>query len=734
MPQKLDDRDLLKITHLMLQEADSFLDETIAPSRAKALRYYMGENPDGMPMPEGRSRMVDTQLRDTIEWIMPDLTRTFAGDDEVVSIEPHGNDDIFEADTAEAWVNYVIMRQNRGFLVTYTWIKDALLSKLGFLKQYWKREVIRQRRDFVGLDDVELDYLKRAEDFEIADSGKIDRYVVIGADGQPTYVSKDDLQAGMQPVLDDAGNPAMQTMYDVTGYKIHEEWRIVEEVLPPEEVKFLADTKSIPWDCRFIAHETRKTISEVRELFPDVDIPDDIQGWSITQTGLYDQETIERFYDTSQTIGLDDESDTTWIDPSSRKVWLYECYVRADRDGDGTAEWVQVFRIGDTILEVEEVDYPKIFSICPIPWPHRAVGLSLADLLFDLQDLQTALNRQILDHVYQSNNPRTEIDMSGAGEDTIDDYLDNRIGGYVRVERAGAIRPLIYSPLEPWTFNLLEHWEQKRESRTGISRMNGGLDPNSLNKTATGITQILNQAARRIEQIARIFAETGFRDRIQGILDLSSEYPDYVRGQILRLEGETLEMDPEKLSGRYDLIVNAGIGTGNKEQQAMHMMNLLNVHQQLAMAGMGPGSGDKQMVTMKNIYNVVRDLITNWGHRNTADYITDPSDKKAERDPPAQPQQSPEQIKMQMEAERDKAKLELDKQKMQVDAQKGQADVAIKNRELDIKERELELKARELGVKEWETGHRAGLDKQRLMHDMTTTDKEDDTEEEAANG
>ena len=506
--------------------------------------------------------------------------------------------------------------------------------------------------------------------------------------------------------------------------------------MPPEEVKFLSDTKSIPWKCRFIAHETRKTVSELREMFPDVKIPDDIQGWSITETGMYDQESIERFYDTSQTIGLDDEGDTVYLDPAGRKVTLYECYVKADRDGDGMQEWVQIFRVGDTVLEVEEVAYPKIFTICPIPWTHRAVGHSLADLLFDLQDLQTALNRQILDHVYQSNNPRTEIDMSGASEDTIDDYLDNRIGGYVRVERAGTIRPLLYSPLEPWTFNLLEHWEQKRESRTGVSRLNGGLDPSALNKTATGVTQILNQAARRIEQIARIFAETGFRDRIQGILDLSAEYPDYVRGQIMRLEGNTMEMDPEKVTGRYDLIVNAGIGTGNKEQQAMHMMNLLNVHQQLAMAGMGPGSGDKQMVTMKNIYNVVRDLITNWGHRNTDDYITDPSDKNAERDPPAQPQPNPEQIKLQIEAENDKAKNEIDKQKLAVDAEKNQADTQIKMRELDIKERELLLKERELSTREWEAGHRAGMDKNRLMHDISKAVKEAESteEEEAANG
>ena len=219
MPQKLTDDDLLKITHILLLEADSYLDETIAPSRAKALRYYNGENPDGMPTPDGRSKMVDTQLRDTIEWIMPDLVRTFAGDDEVVSIEPHGSEDSFDADLAEQWVNYVIMRQNRGFMVTYTWIKDALLSKLGFIKQYWQEDVIRTRKDFVGLDQAEYDYLKRAEDFEIADQGKTSRYVVMGPDGQPLYVSEDDLQPGMRPALDDTGEPPCRICMTLPGMK-----------------------------------------------------------------------------------------------------------------------------------------------------------------------------------------------------------------------------------------------------------------------------------------------------------------------------------------------------------------------------------------------------------------------------------------------------------------------------------------------------------------------------------
>jgi hypothetical protein len=721
----LTDNDLMKMSHLLVQESDNYMDETIKHQRARALRYYMGENPDGMPLVDGRSQMVDTQLRDTIEWIMPDLVRTFAGDDEVCTIEPHGDEDNFDADLAQEWVNYVIMRQNRGFLVTNTWIKDALLSKLGFIKQFWEEEKHRTRVDLEGLTEREYDLMKKAEDFRVADEKKYSVYHMLQADGvTDVWVTEEEVQAGMTPIEDMEGDVDVRDVWDVTGYQIASEWKITEENCPPEEIGFTSDTKEIPWKCGFIYHGTEKTLGQVRQLFPEADIPDDAPGWNITESGLYDEETIERYYDTSQTIGLDDSGEATHIDPTRRKVWLYEIYMECDRDGDGMPEWVQLFRMGDQVLEVEEVDYPKIFAICPILWPHRAVGLSLADLLFDMQDLQTALNRQILDHVYQANNPRTEIDMTGANEDTIDDYLDNRIGGYVRVDRAGTVRPLEYSQLEPWTFNLLEHWEQKRESRTGVSRLNGGLDPNSLNKTATGVVEILNQAARRIEQIARIFAETGFRDRIRGILDLSAEHPEYTSEQVMRLSGESKALDAQAITGRYDLVVNSGVGTGNKEQHAQHMMQLLQTQRELVMNGLGPGE-EKQMVTLANIYNVTRDLIQNWGHRNVADYLTDPNDKNAEKDPIVEKGPSPEQ----QAHDATMKGLEIEEKKGKTDAAKNDSDQKLSERELALKERIQThaeyISGRELSQTDNAKPEQKNPDKQRELDIMEKLKKEE---------
>lgn len=677
---KLADDDLLTITTQFIEEANAYLDEQVTHEREKALNYYKGHNPYNLPLVEGRSKMVSTDVRDAVEWILPDLVKIFTGGDRVMTIEPQGDEDTFDAGAAEDWANFVIMRQNNGFLNTYTWLKDALLSKTGFLKQYWKTEEYRERQEYENLSQEEFEFLKKAEDFDIVDSEE--RLFAVDETGQPYEVAKD------SPEADEATR-----VYSVSGYQIIEESRIVEEPVPPENVLFLPDTQWIPHRCRFVAIESEQTIGDIRAL--GYDVPDDIVGEQITRDEWNSEHQARRHDSTGEDRDLDVGTD---IDPTLRKVWLYEIYLKLDYDGDGFQEWVKIHRIGDTILNVEEIDYPHIYSLCPIIWPHRFVGLSIADILMDVQELMTALNRQILDAIYLANNPRSELVLPGVTADTIDDLLDNRIGGYVRVKQPNTVNPIQTAPLQPWTFNVLEHWEQKKEARTGVTRYSGGLDPNALNKTASGIFQLISQAARRVELIARIMAETGFKDRLRGILDLSAQFPDYVGERILRLTNKQVEITPEKLRGRYDLIVDAGVGAGNREQTATHLLNLLAVLERMIGMGMGPGS-EKALVTTQNIFNTVREYIQNaLGKRNTGEFITDPSDPNAQRDPPVQRPPSKEEI----DAQKAQTEAQLKREQMQLDHQVAMRELELKAQELELKARELELKEREQDFNEFQ--------------------------------
>ena len=110
----------------------------LAEERADAMDYYLGDMRKDMPAQDGRSRAVSSDVADTIEGLMPNLMDIFAGSDEVVRFEPVGPEDEAAASQETDYVNHVFMQQNPGFMILYSFIKDALLSKVGIVKVWWE--------------------------------------------------------------------------------------------------------------------------------------------------------------------------------------------------------------------------------------------------------------------------------------------------------------------------------------------------------------------------------------------------------------------------------------------------------------------------------------------------------------------------------------------------------------------------------------------------------------------
>lgn len=121
--------------------------------RARAMDYFLGDLEDEFPAPEGRSETVSTDVSDTIEGMMPNLMEIFAGSDEVVRFEPDGPNDEDAAQQETDYVNWVFMQQNPGFMVLYSFVKDALLSKVGIVKVWWEEKEQEERETYYGLSD-----------------------------------------------------------------------------------------------------------------------------------------------------------------------------------------------------------------------------------------------------------------------------------------------------------------------------------------------------------------------------------------------------------------------------------------------------------------------------------------------------------------------------------------------------------------------------------------------------
>ena len=134
----------------------------LAEERADAMDYYLGNMRKDMPAQDGRSRAVSTDVSDTIEGLMPHLMDIFAGSDEVVRFEPVGPEDEAAAAQETDYVNHVFMQQNPGFMVLYSFIKDALLSKVGVVKVWWEEREEESRETYYDLTEDQFALLAQA--------------------------------------------------------------------------------------------------------------------------------------------------------------------------------------------------------------------------------------------------------------------------------------------------------------------------------------------------------------------------------------------------------------------------------------------------------------------------------------------------------------------------------------------------------------------------------------------
>src|SRR5438045_3844572 len=98
---------------------------------------------------------------------MPSLMDIFAGSDEVVRFEPVGPEDEAAAQQETDYVNHVFMQQNPGFLVLYSFIKDALLSKVGIVKVWWEEQEEQERETYLDQTDDAFAIIASQPDIEI---------------------------------------------------------------------------------------------------------------------------------------------------------------------------------------------------------------------------------------------------------------------------------------------------------------------------------------------------------------------------------------------------------------------------------------------------------------------------------------------------------------------------------------------------------------------------------------
>jgi hypothetical protein len=659
----------------------------LSDDRSKAMDYYLGDMTTDMPAPPDRSKAVSSDVADTVEGLMPSLMEIFAGGDEVVEFEPVGIEDEDGAQQETDYVNHVFMQKNPGFLVLYSFIKDALLQKNGIVKVWWEEGEREERETYSGIPEDAYAQLMADEAVEIEE--------------ETLY----EVPAGH----DETGAPILEPRYDVTVVTRKEYGCARVEGVPPEEFGIARRAKlGKISESGYCYHETPVSEAELIAQGYDEDQIKTLPSYNDNST---EEEMKRNTVDENEVTGND-------LNKANRKIKKTEHYCLLDYEGNGKACLYKVVTGTDasTVLrkngkpDIEKVDHAPFAAMTPVIITHRFFGRSVADLVMDIQRIKTALQRGLLDNIYLLNNQRMELAESHASKNSIDDLLNNRPGGIVRTKQPGGLVPIPNQPIGQHIMPAIEYYDATREWRTGVTRQGQGLDPTALqNVGENAILDAANAARAKTKLIARIFAETGIRDMFS-LLHAVIRKNDRQENTV-KLRGKWVTVNPRDWKTRNDMTINVGLGSGSKEQEAAFLLQLLGIQEKALMV---PQTG---LVEPGNIYNTLKRLIRLGGLKSIEPYFMDPDEvdpQTGQPKPKPPPAPSPEEIKakaqleieqlkaqVSMQSEQQKAQLTaaIESKKMeqqaQIEAVQAQADMAVKNREVEaqiaLKEREFQF-------------------------------------------
>ena len=628
---KMRNSEVLALLGQLLENSIGYFEGTIGAERRTAFKYYLGK-PYGNEI-EGRSQVVTQDVLEVVENILPSLLRIFTAGEQIVKFDPQGPEDQQMAEQCTDYVNYIFMKDNPGFMILYTMFKDALLQKNGFVKHYYKEIEKTKTEEYADLTDVEYNSLL------IDDTVSVDEH----------------------DIKEVQGEFEIEYLHDVKITRTTKEGRICVENIPPEEMFVSKNAKSFA-DSQFVGHRVIKTRAEVIAMGFDKKLVDKLPSYT---DGFYNQEHTEReMYQTESP-----ETEYQSIDKSTDYVRIVECYTKIDYEKKGKPTLRKITMGGNEsiILDNEEIDYLPFSMVTPIPMPHLFYGMSVADLVMDLQLMKSTVLRQTMDNMYLQNNARhLVID----GQVQLDDLITSRPGGIVRTKGPGAVTPLTTPSFLNEGLAMLEKIDQLKESRTGISRSQMGADPNTIQKshtTATSVNALVNASTQRIELIARIFAETGVKDLFRCIMQLATKYQDQPR--IIRLRNQFVEMNPQDWADKeMDVSIHVGLGTGNTDHRVNLLSQILQIQQMLVKEG-----GYGRLVDESKIYNTLEKLVVNSGFSSAQPFFLDPA--TVPPPPPPDPMKENPLLmaameELKLEKEKTMATLQQKREEMMYDMQK----------------------------------------------------------------
>lgn len=638
--------------------------------RTLAIEYMRGEMND-LPARVNGSSQTDRTVADAVAWTLPGVVRVFTASDQMVQFEATQVGGEQGSEEASEYTNYSFFRENDGYRILYNATYDSLLMGNGAACSYWCPEETKTK----------LFKDKTAEELAVLlDEGWT------GTGVQPKLGKPRMVEADMGPME--------EPTYTVKLQMVTERGQIRDMTLKPENL--LLNSTAVQIGERFTAYlHDDKTRSDLMDMA-------DEYGWD---TEVIKELPAYRGSSSPSEVSNARRFDNPITDSSPVKsgdlVDLYECYVRVDKDGDGTAELLQVWYAGNAgggeVLSWDEWEDDVPFTDIPCyPVPHSWLAESLFDRTADIQRVKTTLLRQMLDNVYAVGLPMQEVEEGSVLNPDI--LVNKRFGGLIWKKKQTApivdhVTPFIGDKLMLG----LQYMDEMVAKRTGISKTTMALDPEALqNQTATS-SQLQHDAGySQIELIARNQAELGWakffakrrnlaKKYIKEPVQIPSKNGEAVDGAASGAKYRTIQ--PEAWSDDMACTINVGLGTGSRDRD-MSMLNTI-LNGQIGMADRLGAAGftAKAIEFIPKIRKTAVEMAESSGLRNPSDYyppITDEEIKamveQSNQPPPPDPALQIEQMKGENAKQLKQVDAEVSMQQAEL---KAQGDVVKNQAELD---------------------------------------------------
>lgn len=549
-------------------------------------KYY----DERFPILSETSKWVSKDVKTSCQWILTGLMEAFCGTDAPLSVKGVNVDDDEVASKVQELVRYQLEKKNDWYHFCQTELSYALSENFCVAKVWWKREEERKEMQFM-LDLNDMNQILGL--MEGIGGGNIENLKFEDIDGAPDLT---------------------KVSYELVKLKSNHP---VVEYIPTSELRYTPDAPDLQ-DCKFVAHRkvVRGSYLKQRErdgVYKNID-----KALEEYTSGNTEPTTLDYVNDRDR---ADKAKRPTDDDNASKEVELYEAYMQVDYNNDGIYENIIVHAVGDEPISIMENDYgfPPFFVCSAVYDPNAVFNRdSYTDMLEQQQDLKTAVMRQIITNVAKNNAPRVFVNERMVDMDAL---FNNEEIIPVQGDPNQALVSPPSLPLSSISMEVINYAQTEIESQSGSTRYNQGLDSNSLNNTATGITAILGMAEKRNKMMARSIAEKFFIPIYKFIILLNQKYLE--DEQMVRLTNKTLSIKKEDLDVDYDLIVNVGQGAGTREAQIQYLLLVLNqIYPQLANFG---------IANAKSWYNLVCKLLEALGLRDVSQYLLDPESEEAKR-------------------------------------------------------------------------------------------------------